>query len=370
VIEKLQSSGTGVMDLQPSEFEALDTAALLIKYSAESPKTLPETIVLPIANAWQARDNKTWSPDTSTKFWTAYSALCDLLKPVTRDTINACTPNIKKREWILFGPFRTISLAQRTTRRYLVLLFALLVTSVLFGFIQSSASKLSDDIRDLATKGDGIAVEVFADLTSIKADLDALAIPAENSMQFSLDDPRIKPETRTKINTLRDRLQDLYYVCDLMHQKIDGISFITSFSGIPYTAGDLSRLPVLENGFDNVMNYYEERRNVAQDQQSVYLLSAFYAALVPLLLGAIGACTYVLRLMSDQIGSATFSTTSPVRHFVRITLGALAGVAIGLGGLVTSSGLSAAALAFLAGYAVEPVFSTLDGIAAKFRNSP
>ena len=31
------------------------------------------------------------------------------------------------------------------------------------------------------------------------------------------------------------------------------------------------------------------------------------------------------------------------------------------------NGLSAAALAFLAGYAVEPVFATLDAFAAKFR---
>ena len=33
------------MDLQPSENEALDTAAVLIKYSAESPKDLPDAIV-------------------------------------------------------------------------------------------------------------------------------------------------------------------------------------------------------------------------------------------------------------------------------------------------------------------------------------
>ena len=89
--------------------------------------------------------------------------------------------------------------------------------------------------------------------------------------------------------------------------------------------------------------------------------------MVPLLLGAIGACTYVLRLMSQQIADTTFSSTSPIRHFVRVALGALAGVAIGLGGFAPENGLSAAALAFLAGYAVEPVFATLDAFAAKFR---
>jgi hypothetical protein len=39
------------MNLQPAEIEALESSALLLKYAAESPKTLPNTIMLPIANA-------------------------------------------------------------------------------------------------------------------------------------------------------------------------------------------------------------------------------------------------------------------------------------------------------------------------------
>jgi hypothetical protein len=92
-------------------------------------------------------------------------------------------------------------------------------------------------------------------------------------------------------------------------------------------------------------------------------------ALVPLLMGTIGAGTYVLRLTSEQIRDTSFSTTSPIRHIVRISLGALAGLTVGLGGIIASATLSAAALAFIAGYAVEPVFSTLDGIAEKFRRT-
>ena len=120
---------------------------------------------------------------------------------------------------------------------------------------------------------------------------------------------------------------------------------------------------MLENGFDNVRSYYLERRSVTAAQQLVYVLNNLYTALVPLLLGAIGACTYVL-LYVQQIADTTFSRMSPIRHFVRVALGALAGVAIGLGGFAPENGLSAAALAFLAGYAVEPVFATLAVFAA------
>ena len=134
-----------------------------------------------------------------------------------------------------------------------------------------------------------------------------------------------------------------------------------------YDQGDLSELPNLKDCYDNIQYYYETRRDVSEQQQLVFLLNGIYMALVPMLLGAIGACTYVLRRISDQIRDTTFSTTSPVRHSVRVLIGALAGVAVGLGGIVTSSGLSAAALAFISGYAVEPVFATLDNIAEKFR---
>jgi hypothetical protein len=46
-----------------------------------------------------------------------------------------------------------------------------------------------------------------------------------------------------------------------------------------------------------------------------------------------------------------------------------AGLVVGLGGFKNELNLSSAALSFLAGYAIEPVFSTLDGIAEKFKTT-
>jgi hypothetical protein len=124
-------------------------------------------------------------------------------------------------------------------------------------------------------------------VSSIEVDLDELANANENPLQISLEDARIKPEVRTKIDGLRSRLQDLYYVQDRMHQKVRLIFQITSLSELPIPQqGDLSRLPVLENGFDNVRSYYLERRSVTAAQQLVYVLNSLYTALVPLLLGA------------------------------------------------------------------------------------
>jgi hypothetical protein len=358
------------MKLQASEEKALDDASLLIKYAAESPKTLPEKIMTPIADAWKAREESAWSPDVSSKFWIAYSALCDLLNPVTLETISAGKP-ANSRRWVFFGDFVEVTLAETALSRYRVLLLFLLATAVLFGFVVSTATKMSDDIKDFMGRGNTAALEAAALIATIKGELEKITPPVDDALRLPLDDSRIGADTRSKINSLREKLQDLYYVGDMMNERVNGITAILSFStiGKPYQRGDLSRLPILQDGYANIQDYYQERRAVSTSPQSVFILNSFYNALVPMLFGAIGACTYVLRLISDQIRETTFSATSPIRHSVRVLLGALAGFAVGLGGIATSAALSAAALAFVSGYAIEPVFATMDGIAEKFRRA-
>jgi hypothetical protein len=119
---------------------------------------------------------------------------------------------------------------------------------------------------------------------------------------------------------------------------------------------------------DEMKSFYENREVIHEEMIKFFMVLGFLQAIVPMLFGAIGACTYVLRTISQQILDVTFASTSPIRHSVRVFVGALAGFAVGLG-VVTDSGLSTAALAFVAGYAVEPVFATMDSIADKFRKA-
>jgi hypothetical protein len=378
LVQSLSKTGVS-MKLQDNEDKALNDASLLIKYAAESPKTLPENIMMPIALAWKAREDNAWSPDVSTKFWTAYSALCDLLKPVTLETIAASQP-VKSLRWLFFGAVVERTLAETAARRYRVLLFVLLAVAVTLGFVASAATRITNEIKDFTAKGNTAATDVAAALANIKGDLDQITPADGNVLKLSLDDSRINADTRSKITALRDKLQEMYYDVDMMTERANRIAALTSFFRMrsiaamkDYQPGDLSRLPTLEAGYANVQSYYQVRRTVSALSESegsiVNLTILYYAynALVPLLFGSIGACTYVLRLISDQIRESSFSATSPVRHSVRVLLGTLAGFAVGLGGIATSAGLTTAAVAFVAGYSVEPVFATMDGIAEKFR---
>jgi|SRR5215831_6903470 len=85
------------MKLQAEEEKALSHAAELLRYAAESPKTVPDTLVLPISDAWKAQQDGTWTPELATKFWMAYSSLCNLLKPVTVDTIATTKTDIPNK---------------------------------------------------------------------------------------------------------------------------------------------------------------------------------------------------------------------------------------------------------------------------------
>lgn len=231
---------------------------------------------------------------------------------------------------------------------------------------------MSNDIKASIKQGEIAAFDSEKAIAGIKLEFDKLIRDGEITMQLSLDDQRIGFETVAKITELRAKLYEMWYAADIMKERADGIAHITFFvEGIPdYVAGNWSRLPNLADGLSTVQNYYNWRRKANGSLQSVFILNGVYQALFPLLLGAIGACTYVLRLISEEIRDSTFSSTSRVTHSVRVLLGALAGVAVGLWGVLSSSfELSAGALAFVAGYAVEPVFSTLDGIAEKFRRT-
>jgi hypothetical protein len=108
-------------------------------------------------------------------------------------------------------------------------------------------------------------------------------------------------------------------------------------------------------------------------QEKASLIVGTLASFVlPLMFGTIGALAYVIRTLSDQIKRSTFAQSSPIRHQMRVALGALAGVVIGLfnTGLSTQINLSPLALAFLAGYGVEAVFSLFDTLVDKFKQPP
>lgn len=144
----------------------------------------------------------------------------------------------------------------------------------------------------------------------------------------------------------------------------------------------------------NEMAYYEQH-NIGPELQEFtrnYMklkgelevaLCSLSGYILPLLYGALGAFAFILRKLSDPVGKLTYAYDTRVSYTLRVHIGALGGLAVGwfingnspitgLGGSAASGlvALSPLALAFVAGYASDLLFTALDKVVAAFSPLP
>lgn len=98
-----------------------------------------------------------------------------------------------------------------------------------------------------------------------------------------------------------------------------------------------------------------------------HILALVLSALVPFAYGGLGACAYLLKTAHTHIYGRTFDQNRVPEYYNRMLLGAIAGGTIELMiDRVTQDGdviqLSAAALAFVAGYNADLLFKTVERI--------
>ena len=91
---------------------------------------------------------------------------------------------------------------------------------------------------------------------------------------------------------------------------------------------------------------------------------------IPMLMGLLGASTYMLRLLVLQLKTSTFTPRFPSLSLVRLVLGMIVGVlggsllpVIGEGGI---KALPPLAMPFVFGYAIEVLFAGLDKLVSSF----
>lgn len=124
--------------------------------------------------------------------------------------------------------------------------------------------------------------------------------------------------------------------------------------------------------------YAESAKHLELSAATLFLEALSNYAL-PLLLGLLGACAYILRRLEKELKNHTFSRKSATGYSLRLALGPLAGVAVGLlvgpwshetvpgpAEIPSLADLSPLALAFVAGYGVELVFLLMDRIIGGF----
>jgi hypothetical protein len=118
----------------------------------------------------------------------------------------------------------------------------------------------------------------------------------------------------------------------------------------------------------NIPSKYGELALASASDAATSALQSIQTFLLPFLYGLLGASVYILRSLSTDIKALTFE--SSFDYVLRLPLGALSGVAvawiINFPSQQQVASLSPLALAFLAGYSVEVLFSALDRVVKAF----
>jgi hypothetical protein len=115
------------------------------------------------------------------------------------------------------------------------------------------------------------------------------------------------------------------------------------------------------------------------EQRTTLMMAGLTGFVLPMLLGLLGACTYVYRDFDNALPAFTLKESDGIGAILRLVLGVILG---GLTGLVWTNSqpihlqgvtLSLGAVAFVVGFSVETVFRTLEtmvvGVAERFGRS-
>jgi hypothetical protein len=126
---------------------------------------------------------------------------------------------------------------------------------------------------------------------------------------------------------------------------------------------------VERRGLDRQLERARDQRVVELKHRADTVLGVLQRYAFPVLLGLLGALTYILRTLIVQIREFSYTSNFSSMSLVRVSLGMMAGL---LGGMLipqTDNVLKSVpplALPFLFGYAVEVVFTFLDRIVKAF----
>jgi len=353
-----------------ADLAALTESGPLLRFAAEHVKDLDADLPLAIAEAHAAAANDTWDAKVSQRFWSAFAKLCDLVQPVTMDCLSAAEPKIEPPRWLAFLGLERKSIAERSSARYLWVLLLLLAVIVPVQLYVWTCSNLSKKIDELLAAEKTKYTAYVADFTKLNTTLQAapdaatnskaavLVLGAANQAKFTADTFAMHDD----LDRIYEEVRFLAIVSSLFLHRDE----ITVAMERP-EPGDDTSIQDLYNGVVRRMSFMqgeivhlEEKANLIVGVLGVYIL--------PILFGTVGAVAYVIRTISEQIKTTTFATNSPTRHIMRAALGGMAGLVVGLfGDLSSKLSLSPLAIAFLAGYGVEAVFSMFDGLIEKFK---
>jgi hypothetical protein len=314
---------------------AAEDADSLLYYAIASGREVPQAIRDPIVKTRRSSiAGELISDVEEAAFLAAYAKLALMVYPTTAATLRA-TSRTEKRPW----PWRVVSdaltsQAQRVAYRFGLL--ALILVAVI-GSLEWTRTFITAVVADQAEH-----TKVLEELRPARAAQKRLA------EQIGIIDRERATSSETLRASLVRQREDLDVRVQVLDDREAGLS--RRIQAGYETLGRI--LPVVN---------WSELRNV------IVPVATVEAVLVlPVLYGALGTVTFVLRTVYGEMIQRSFDARRTGEFAVRIFLGMLSGVSLPWllvrDGQAFAGGVTPAVLAFLGGYSVELLFAAIDRV--------
>ncbi len=345
-----------VLNFKPSDVvrRSISDAELVLEYISEQGIEIDKKLIDTIVQAKEALTTNKWNRQIEEEFWMAYNRLSSAIQPITVDSIKAVVepkilnPNFFQR---LFRIENKTSLAFRSVRLYTIFAIVTMVIMLTLHIYFSIGTVRLTKIQ----KNDQLINEIENQINDLEM-ITKGSSETNLSVEFKKDKLynqlfELNTEKESNIKLLREWL---YF--------IDKILFFKEKNKPeePVQMPDENTPPLSPQ---ETLTYHIETINEAEN----YLLVIGYYIL-PLLYGLLGAMTFVLREMRELIKKLLFTKETNINFALRLILGTIAGVAVGVfWGEITQQQtlkfiqtLGQLLVAFIAGFLVEYVFIFLE----------
>ncbi|MBQ3657460.1 MAG: hypothetical protein II956_11535 [Bacteroidales bacterium] len=347
----VQSASPEVYNVSNETSMNIERAELVLSYIINQGIDISEELVKVVVDSKFMSHQKKWNPEIEVKFRMAYKELTKIIKPVTVDSLISSRPkpisgNGAFEKMLTFvGKKERNAFSHISARGYTI---GTIITMVFLLFIQIyfyiGSTRLAN-ISECETEIEAKESRLSELLLVKEVNDDNIAVNNEYERVFNnileLDEKR-----KSNIEMLRPWTKRVRAVTLTGQFKTDSISL-------------------------NSKDFDKANTAIVQEAKSYVWIIGVY--ILPLLYGIIGGFTFVLREINEEIKKMTFSDGSNVKYLLRILLGAIAGLSVGLfwGDIEHAqklglSTLSPMLLAFLGGYCVEYLLQFIEKVANMF----
>lgn len=354
-----QPSKTISEDIKPDEKnisqaikKSIENSETMLSYILDKGIDIDRNVVETIVKSKYILDQGNWTAEVEINFRMAYKELTKLIYPVTVESLTASLPSPKDKVGKVaqfFGRDHLGALSSRSVNLYTGLTcFTMVMLMVIQIYFYLGSTRLNN-IQQCNQK--------IAQKETRKAELMLVLDNGAENSAISLENENLENEL-FELNAEKQ--------CNI-ELLVPWIQYIRSFTFKKSNSTNSDE----ENSSENAEGALIASVETIQEAQNYLLILGIY--ILPLIYGLIGGFTFVLRELISEIRELTFSRGTNTKYLLRIILGAIAGLSVGLfwGDLEKTqqfgiASLSPMLLAFLAGYCVEYLFMFVEKFVLDF----